>query len=109
MSFAVWRSSGVCTPREGRIVIGGSTPAGSGRNVVAAAEEFASTITAAEAASATGAAASAMRRGSATGTMRSSSIAAQTTASAPSSATLAANSVVVGAIITDASSPRVIA
>ena len=70
---------------------------------------IAPTITAAEAASAPGAAASAIRRGSSTGTMRSSSMAAQTTASEPSSATLAANSVVVGAVITDASSPSVIA
>ena len=39
------------------------------------------------------------------GTSRSSGMATHTTASAPSSATLAANSVVVGAISTDASSP----
>ena len=45
ISSAVCRSSFVCTPCEGRIVIGGRAPGGSGRNAVAPAEELERTIT----------------------------------------------------------------
>ena len=105
ISSAVWRSSAVCTPRDGRIEIGGSAPGGSGRKAVAAEGAFAKTIAAVAAATAAGARTSARRRSSGRGTSRSSGIAVQTIASAPSSATFAANSVVVGAMSTAASSP----
>ncbi len=91
-------------------MIGGSAPGGSGRNAVAPAGAFARTIAAVDGRDRgrqRGRARAAGRRGS--GTSRSSGIATQTIASAPSSATFAANSVVVGAISTTASSPSEIA
>ena len=86
-------------------MIGGKAPGGSGRNAVAPAEELERTIASAAAPASAGPAASTSRRPGAIGTSRSSGIATHTIASALRSATLAANSVVVGAIRTDASSP----
>ena len=67
---------------------------------------FEKAIMPANAASTTGAASSASRRSTGTGQRRSTGTARHTTASDPSSATLLANSVVVGAIMSDASSPE---
>ena len=86
-------------------MIGGNVPGGSARKAEAPDDGFARTIAAVEAATAAEAVARTSRRPTGRGTSRSSGSATQTIVSAPSSATFAANSVVVGAIRTDASTP----
>ena len=86
-------------------MIGGSVPGGSARKPEAPDDGFARTIAAAEAATAAEAAPRTSRRPTGRGTSRRSGSATQTIVSAPSSATFAANSVVVGAISTAASRP----
>ncbi len=85
-------------------MIGGSAPDGSARNAVPdlVCEKA---IMPPNATSTAGIATSARRRSTGTGQRRSTGTARHTTASDASSATLLANSVVVGAIINDASSP----